>query len=78
MTQIIEEGNAGAHSLRWSDLKRRVRRRADTMMRWSAEWPLLSIAAIAFFAHLLVANNYGYFRDELYYIAAGRRLAGAM
>lgn len=36
--------------------------------------PLL-IAAIDFVAHLAFANNYGYFRDELYFIAAGQHLA---
>ncbi len=36
---------------------------------------LVFIAAISFVAHMLVAANYGYFRDELYYIAAGRHLA---
>lgn len=36
---------------------------------------LLYIAFTAFLAHLLVAGNYGYFRDELYYMAAGRHLA---
>ena len=33
------------------------------------------VAVIDFVAHLAVANNYGYFRDELYYIAAGQHLA---
>ena len=36
--------------------------------------PLL-IALVDLVLHLAVANNYGYFRDELYYIAAGRHLA---
>ena len=36
---------------------------------------LLGIAAVSFLGHLLVAGNYGYFRDELYYIVAGRHLA---
>jgi 4-amino-4-deoxy-L-arabinose transferase-like glycosyltransferase len=35
---------------------------------------LLILAGIAFVAHLLVAGNYGYFRDELYYIADGHHL----
>jgi 4-amino-4-deoxy-L-arabinose transferase-like glycosyltransferase len=30
---------------------------------------------VSFVAHMLVANNYGYFRDELYYMADGRHLA---
>ena len=33
------------------------------------------IAAISFVFHIAIGNNYGYFRDELYYIACGRHLA---
>lgn len=36
---------------------------------------LLYIAGITFLLHLAVAGNYGYFRDELYYLDAGRHLA---
>ena len=36
---------------------------------------LLWIALASFVAHMLVSANYGYFRDELYYMAAGRHLA---
>lgn len=32
------------------------------------------IAAVRLCVHLAVAGNYGWFRDELYYLAAGRRL----
>jgi 4-amino-4-deoxy-L-arabinose transferase-like glycosyltransferase len=35
---------------------------------------LVSLAGVSFVAHMLVAGNYGYFRDELYYIADGRHL----
>ena len=35
---------------------------------------LLTLAGVAFVAHMLVAGNYGYFRDELYYIADGHHL----
>jgi Dolichyl-phosphate-mannose-protein mannosyltransferase len=35
---------------------------------------LAVLAAVSFVAHMLVAGNYGYFRDELYYIADGRHL----
>jgi len=36
--------------------------------------PLLTLAGVSFAAHILVAANYGYFRDELYYLADGRHL----
>ena len=36
---------------------------------------LLSLALVDFVAHMLVSDNYGYFRDELYYIEAGRHLS---
>ena len=35
---------------------------------------LLYIAAANFVGHMLVAGNYGYFRDELYYIVSGQHL----
>ncbi|MGB8644182.1 MAG: glycosyltransferase family 39 protein [Anaerolineae bacterium] len=35
---------------------------------------LVTLAGVSFVAHMLVAGNYGYFRDELYYIADGWRL----
>ncbi len=35
---------------------------------------LATLAGVSFMAHMLVAGNYGYFRDELYYIADGRHL----
>ncbi len=35
---------------------------------------LVGLAAVAFIGHMLVAANYGYFRDELYYLADGRHL----
>jgi 4-amino-4-deoxy-L-arabinose transferase-like glycosyltransferase len=35
---------------------------------------LVTLAGVAFVAHMLVAGNYDYFRDELYYIADGRHL----
>jgi 4-amino-4-deoxy-L-arabinose transferase-like glycosyltransferase len=36
---------------------------------------LLGLALVDFVAHMLVSGNYGYFRDELYYIEAGSHLA---
>src|SRR5829696_9961497 len=36
---------------------------------------LLSLALADFAGHMLVSTNYGYFRDELYYIEAGRHLS---
>jgi hypothetical protein len=35
---------------------------------------LVGLAATSFVAHMLVAGNYGYFRDELYYLADGHHL----
>ncbi|MGI8588939.1 MAG: glycosyltransferase family 39 protein [Chloroflexia bacterium] len=35
---------------------------------------LVALAGVSFVAHMLFAGNYGYFRDELYYIADGRHL----
>ena len=36
---------------------------------------LAGLAIADFVAHMLVSTNYGYFRDELYYIEAGRHLS---
>lgn len=36
---------------------------------------VVSLALLDFLLHMLVAGNYGYFRDELYYLIAGRHLA---
>ena len=36
---------------------------------------LVGLALVDFVAHMLVSGNYGYFRDELYYIEAGRHLS---
>jgi hypothetical protein len=35
---------------------------------------LVSLGLVTFAAHMLAAGNYGYFRDELYYMADGRHL----
>ncbi len=36
---------------------------------------LLALASLKFLIHLLTSQQYGYFRDEFYYIAASKRLA---
>jgi 4-amino-4-deoxy-L-arabinose transferase-like glycosyltransferase len=41
----------------------------------SATAIVLYIAAASFLAHMLTAGRYGYFRDELYYLACARHLA---
>lgn len=40
----------------------------------SASGLLAILAGLSFIAHMLVAGHYGYFRDELYYLADGRHL----
>jgi Dolichyl-phosphate-mannose-protein mannosyltransferase len=55
-----------------------VGRKSSSVMRRalrSDNAALVGIALASFLAHMLVAGNYGYFRDELYYIAAGHHLA---
>jgi hypothetical protein len=42
---------------------------ADSFRRISLAPAVLIIAGISFVAHVLVGNNYGYFRDELYLVA---------
>src|SRR5512146_3151190 len=37
--------------------------------------PAAALALVIFIAHMLMAGNYGYFRDELSYLVAGLRLA---
>lgn len=41
--------------------------------RYPAYWPgIAAVAGIALLLHLLAAGNYGYFRDELYYLACAQ------
>ncbi len=50
------------------------RRRPGEGTLFGATAVLAYLALIKLAAHLLTADNYGYFRDELYYMAASRRL----
>lgn len=42
---------------------------------WGGPTVVVFLAFVKLLVHLLTAGNYGYFRDELYYVAAGERLA---
>src|SRR5215207_8105599 len=59
------------------DARRRTRieSAAPRMPRTGSLPLLLGLAFADFVAHMLVSTNYGYFRDELYYIEAGRHPA---
>ena len=48
---------------------------ANRRSRFTGDTALLAYIGIAgIIIHLLFANNYGYFRDELYYIVSGQHL----
>jgi len=50
--------------------------RSKSKYRFLGPTAIVAYIALADFAiHLLIANNYGYFRDELYYIVSGQHLA---
>jgi 4-amino-4-deoxy-L-arabinose transferase-like glycosyltransferase len=51
-----------------------VRREPFPAIEGPATAWLAALAGVSFLAHMLVAGNYGYFRDELYYIADGHHL----
>jgi len=47
--------------------------RHETPRGWQADTALIGLLALAKLAlHLAFVNRYGYFRDELYYLACGR------
>jgi len=49
---------------------------AATQKRSGSELTLIILfSVVALVVHLLTIGRYGYFRDELYYIACGRHLA---
>ena len=48
---------------------------ADTSFTKSILFPAYCVAAAVFIVHLLTASRYGYFRDELYFIACSDHLA---
>jgi 4-amino-4-deoxy-L-arabinose transferase-like glycosyltransferase len=55
---------------------RRVVAQAASRLRLPSTDPLVWLLALTtFVGHMLVAGNYGYFRDELYYLMDGRHLA---
>jgi 4-amino-4-deoxy-L-arabinose transferase-like glycosyltransferase len=54
----------------WVSIARRRVLSREALASESA--PVVAIALVSFVAHLLVAGNYGYFRDQLYYMDAGR------
>ena len=48
---------------------------APKQRRWTSEHRLIPIfGAITLLIHLITNSRYGYFRDELYYIACARHL----
>ena len=57
-----------------SDVSKLYQRSRATVAVADATRLLVALAGVSFVAHLLVASNYGYFRDELYYIADGHHL----
>jgi 4-amino-4-deoxy-L-arabinose transferase-like glycosyltransferase len=65
-------GRSGGHALEISRGLRRGpgERRSGT----GATAILVYLALLKVVVHLLTAGNYGYFRDEFYYVAAGERL----
>jgi Dolichyl-phosphate-mannose-protein mannosyltransferase len=64
-----------SHAARPAPAESVARSVARKRSRTGATVVLLGLAFADFVAHLLVSGNYGYFRDELYYIEAGRHLA---
>jgi hypothetical protein len=58
-------------------------RAGDSLQRMGedrrGDWALLGgLAFLLFLAHMLVSGRYGYFVDELYYLACSQHLAWAM
>ncbi len=53
-----------------------LRQRLRDRQTWTSGPAIVGyLALFDFIIHMLVAGNYGYFRDELYYIESGRHLA---
>ena len=58
---------------RVGDMLSKVRSARQALLSGGAV--LVLLALVKLLVHLFTAENYGYFRDELYYIAASERLA---
>ncbi len=59
--------------LTWTAATLPPRAQVPTLVRPATRW-LVTLAGLCFVAHMLVAGNYGYFRDELYYMVDGLHL----
>ena len=85
--RILQRISASCRSINIKSIKKSPPTRRFRLIARSKPKPMLReylvsstaivscIALIDFIFHVLIAGNYGYFRDELYYIVAGQHLA---